>query len=132
MAKGMSATKSPTDCRRSAERYGAAKARRTAAGSDGRDRAVAAVTKAGVRTVTAWRRKRVLASRMMTGPPIIGGLCDRRVREDDAAELVTMGERPSQRDDAAPVVPHCYHGSSDAESRREVAKVVHPLRQRPR
>ena len=42
-----------------------------------------------------------------------------------------MGERPSQRDDAAPVVPHRYHRSSDAESRREVAQVGHSLRQRP-
>ena len=111
----MSATKSATAARRSGVAYGAAKAPRTSRGSARPRSAVVPRTKIGVRSQTARssggspgqsdQRRRRRASRLV----------DRGVGEHDAAQLVTMPQRPAEGDRAAPVVGDRDDRAVDAE-----------------
>ena len=127
---GMSATNSSTACRRCADPYGAANAARTAAGSGGRDSAVAA------RTNSRRRRAHRVPQRRCPGQPDQRGR--RRPRRlvhrgvGGRLQPVAVPDGPAQRHRPAPVVPGRHHRPVDAQRVEHGVEVVHPLRQRAR
>ncbi len=61
------------------------------------------------------------------GSEVAGGLGHGGVAEDDAEQLLAVRQRPAERDDAAPVVPHGDDGAVDPEGGGQGAEVVDPL-----
>ena len=126
-SSGMSATKSPTALRRPGRAYGPANARWTAAGSAGRDSAVAPRTKAGVRTHTSSRSAVDRASRINAGGAAVAGWCTAGVGQHDPRQLVAVRQGPAERDRAAPVVGDSDDRAGQLQGGGQPAEVVDPL-----
>ena len=64
--------------------------------------------------------------------PHVLGMVHGRVEGDDSGEELRVIDRPSERDDPAPVVPERDDRAVERESLGEVGEIFYALRQRPR